>query len=62
MISGTSPSFELVESALRNLGAGDGATEAHGSLCGLACVLGARAPAMWVARLAIADDPDDRPW
>lgn len=52
MTTGNSPSFDLVDSALRQLGAGDGATEAHGSLCGLACVLGPRAPAIWVAGLA----------
>lgn len=56
MITGTSPSFEHVDSALRHLGAGDGATEAHGSLCGLACVVGPRAPGLWVARLSVTHD------
>ncbi|MCC7257502.1 MAG: UPF0149 family protein [Gammaproteobacteria bacterium] len=45
------PSFELVDHALRQLGAGDGATEAHGSFCGLVCILGERAGTVWVAGL-----------
>jgi uncharacterized protein YgfB (UPF0149 family) len=52
MATGVAPSFEVVASALRHLGVTEGPTAAHGSLCGLACVLGARAPGVWVAGLA----------
>lgn len=48
------PAIDVVDSALRALGAGEDATEAHGSLCGLACVLGARAHGVWLAGLATA--------
>lgn len=51
MATGNLPSFDLVASALRQLGATEGATEAHGSLCGLTCVLGPRARLAWVAGL-----------
>lgn len=58
------PTFDLVDSALRRIGAAEGVTEAHGSLCGLTCVLGPRAGALWVAGLmeeggAPADAGDD---
>ena len=43
MTPDSTPTFETVDNALRALGAGEGATEAHGSLCGLTCVLGLRA-------------------
>jgi hypothetical protein len=46
-----SPSFESVENALRQLGAAEGPTGAHGNLCGLACVLGERALPLWIAAL-----------
>ncbi len=46
------PKFDVVDVALRRLGAAGGAPEAHGSLCGLACFLGAQAGAVWVAGLA----------
>lgn len=51
------PSFELVDSALRQLGTGDGATEAHGSFCGMACVLGERACEQWVAGILVPEVP-----
>ncbi len=49
----STPGFELVDSALRQLGAEGSPTEAHGSFCGLACVLGEHARAVWVAGLAV---------
>jgi uncharacterized protein YgfB (UPF0149 family) len=57
MRSGEQPSFDVVDGALRRIGAG-GAPEAHGSLCGLACLLGARAGPAWVAGLVtgVVDD------
>jgi len=55
MTTGTSPSFDIVDSRLRQLGASEGATEAHGSLCGLTCILGVRAQAVWVASLIPTD-------
>ena len=57
MATGNSPSFDLVDRALRQLGAAEGAPEAHGSLCGVACVLGSLARAAWVASLFAAADP-----
>jgi hypothetical protein len=51
MATGNLPTFDLVASALRQLGATEGATEAHGSLCGLTCVLGSRARLQWVSGL-----------
>ncbi len=56
MATGNPPSFEFVASALRQLGAAEGPTEAHGSLCGLTCVLGSRAASVWVARLVADGD------
>lgn len=53
MAIGNLPSFDLVESVLRQLGAAEGPTEAHGSLCGFTCILGQRAGASWVASLSI---------
>lgn len=51
MATGNSPSYDLIDGVLRRLGAVEGAPEAHGSLCGLACVLGGRARPVWVAGL-----------
>ena len=51
----STPGFELVDSALRQLGAEGSATEAHGSFCGLACVLGEHARTAWVAGLAVTE-------
>jgi hypothetical protein len=56
MATGNPPSFELVDHALRQLGAPEGVTEAHGSLCGLTCILGGRARSVWVAGLVAAGD------
>lgn len=47
MVTGNPPSFDLVERVLRQLGATEGATEAHGSLCGFICLMGPRARAAW---------------
>jgi hypothetical protein len=55
MVSGALPSFALVEGALEQLGGDAGATEAHGSFCGLACLLGSRAAPAWVAGLMNAE-------
>lgn len=41
----------MIDDALRRLGAAGGAPEAHGSLCGLVCFLGARAAPVWMAGL-----------
>lgn len=58
MAIGNPPSFDLVESALRQLGAAEGPTEAHGSLCGFTCLLGSRAAGLWVASLVADGDPE----
>jgi uncharacterized protein YgfB (UPF0149 family) len=55
MASADLPSFDLVVNALRQLGATEGATAAHGSLCGFLCVLGPRAERPWVAELVGID-------
>lgn len=57
MHDGFSASFDLVDDALRRLGAAEGAAEAHGSLCGLACFFGARAGPVWLAQLPGAESP-----
>ncbi len=51
MAAASLPSFDVVADALRQLGATEGATAAHGSLCGLLCILGGRAEPLWVADL-----------
>ncbi len=51
MRSGSSADFDGVEDALRRLGATEGAPEAHGCLCGLACFFGARAGLVWRSEL-----------
>jgi uncharacterized protein YgfB (UPF0149 family) len=43
------PAFDAVETALRHAQAPTDAAEAHGSLCGLFCGLGARALPAWLA-------------
>lgn len=43
------PAFEAVDTALRRAEAPTDASEAHGSLCGLACGLGTGAPSAWLA-------------
>ena len=57
MASGTPPDFATIDEALRSLGSVLRAPEAHGSLCGLACVLGGRAPAAW-ADVLFDESPD----
>lgn len=52
MISESMPGFAGVAEALEELGISTGAAEAHGELCGLACVLGGRAADAWLATLA----------
>jgi uncharacterized protein YgfB (UPF0149 family) len=56
MASSPSPSFDLVDRALRELGAAEGTSQAHGSLCGITCVLGDRARSVWIAGLTVAGD------
>jgi len=56
-----SPGFDLVDRALRRLGAAEGAPEAHGTLCGLICMLASRAQPMWVAGMASADSASGIP-
>jgi hypothetical protein len=64
MSSSEPPDFAAVDRALRSLGSLTRAPEAHGSLCGYTCVLGAAAHAPWVAELL--DEPseaqDDDVW
>ncbi len=43
-----SPSFDSIETALRRAAAPADAAEVHGSLCGMLCVLGERAPGRWL--------------
>jgi len=43
------PGFEQIDQALRRAEAGHDAAEAHGSLCGLLCGLGAGAESTWLA-------------
>ncbi len=45
------PDFASVSEVLRGLGSSTGAAEAHGSLSGLACILGEAASAQWLAEL-----------
>ncbi len=52
-------SFEALEQILQRAGALTPAAEAHGSFCGLACILGLRAEATWVAELLAGADADD---
>ncbi|MBM4196077.1 MAG: UPF0149 family protein [Gammaproteobacteria bacterium] len=59
MTSANLPDFDKVAAALRQLGATEGATAAHGTLCGLLCVLGGRASPVWVANV-VGIDPADR--
>ncbi len=57
-------SFDVIDDALRRAGAITDPAEAHGSLCGLVCVLGAAAQSPWMAdTLPTANGavvPDDR--
>ena len=44
-----SPTFDAMDEALRRVGAPTDAAEAHGSLCGLVCGLGAGGQSVWLA-------------
>ena len=59
MTASNSLSFDVIDDALRRAGAATEPAEAHGSLCGLACVLGADAQSSWLAdTLTTAEEPD----
>lgn len=59
MTASNSLSFDVIDDALRRAGAVTEPAEAHGSLCGLACVLGADAQSSWLAdTLTTAEEPD----
>ncbi len=49
MTASNSLSFDAIDDALRRVGAITEPAEAHGSLCGLACVLGIDAQSQWMA-------------
>ena len=49
MMASSSLSFDAIVDALQNAGAISDPAEMHGSLCGLACVLGANAQSLWMA-------------
>ncbi len=55
------PSFAAVAEALRVAGAAADVAEAHGSLCGLACVLGDAAAGAWFAETLGLDPGADAP-
>lgn len=44
-----SPTFDAMDQALRRVGAPTDAAEAHGSLCGMVCGLGAGGQSVWLA-------------
>ncbi|MDH4022627.1 MAG: UPF0149 family protein [Gammaproteobacteria bacterium] len=48
-ISPDSPTFDAMDQALRRVEAPSDAAEAHGSLCGLVCGLGAGGQSVWLA-------------
>jgi yecA family protein len=54
------PSFDDIDRALRRAEAATDAAEAHGSLCGLVCGLGARGPSVWLAE-TLAETPEQPP-
>jgi hypothetical protein len=67
-----SPSFDLIDEALRRAQLPTDAAEAHGSLCGLVCGLGDAGQSAWMAETLaetlaatlaepLAQDPADRP-
>src|SRR5690606_33678808 len=49
MTGSSAPSFDSVESVLRDSGTGTDAAEVHGTLCGLMCMLGPAARPSWIA-------------
>ena len=53
-----SPAYDDIETALRRAEASTDAAEAHGSLCGLVCGLGASGQSAWRAE-TLADAPPD---
>lgn len=55
------PSFAAVAEALRAAGAAADVAEAHGSLCGLACVLGEAAAGAWLAESLGLDPGTEAP-
>jgi uncharacterized protein YgfB (UPF0149 family) len=65
MMASSSLSFDAIVDALQIAGAISDPAEMHGSLCGLACVLGANAQSLWMAEIfthggdpAVADEAD----
>src|SRR5690606_11669697 len=57
MTGSSAPSFDSVESVLRDSGAGTDAAEVHGTLCGLMCMLGPAARPSWIAGVLDPTDP-----
>jgi hypothetical protein len=55
-----SPSFDLIDEALRRAQLATDAAEAHGSLCGLVCGLGDAGQSAWMAE-TLAETPVDEP-
>ena len=49
MTASSALSFDAMDDALQRVGAVTAPSEAHGSLCGLICLLGAGAQASWIA-------------
>lgn len=56
MTVSNSLSFDAIDGALRRAGAITEPAEAHGSLCGLACVLGIDAQSPWIADTLASGD------
>lgn len=50
------PGHDAIDHALRDAGSPTEASEAHGSLCGLLCVLGAGAAPVWLADSVSTDE------
>ena len=49
MMASNSLSFDAIVDALQGAGAVSDPAEMHGTLCGLACILGANAQSLWLA-------------
>lgn len=60
MASSEPPDFAAIDAALRSLGSLARPPEAHGCLCGFACLLGSDAHATWAAEL-LHEATDQRP-
>ena len=63
MMASNSLSFDAIVDALQGAGSVSDPAEMHGSLCGLACILGANAQSLWMADIltngggsAVADE------